>query len=403
MARVLLVTLGTGPSVEHGIAYSINTHRPDRVIFFATQESEATRPKVEAHLNIQPQIEAVLIRDENDPDHVYKEACKILRTLDREEVFVDFTSGTKSMSAGLVAAALAEGVRELIYVSGQRREGRVISGTERVITFTPAEMLADRLKREVMQLFNARLFSGALGLIEQGLQEIHIVEHRRDLEELRVLCLAYQAWDWFDHKKAHEHFEKIDRVLIERWSEQIARNKGWVAQIAKELQPNAPITERYSEKLLIDLWLNAQRRMEEGHWIDAVARLYRLVELIAQFRLARQHRLDTGALDASNLPEPLRSKYEGLRDERGRVRLGLKQAYELLAELHDPLGHCHDEQLQGVLQQRNESIAGHGLCAVTEESCRRLAERVRELLSKVIPDWEEKAEQGCFPHLRKDP
>lgn len=400
MARVMLVSLGTGPSVEHGIAYSIRTHRPDRVIFFVTAESEATLQKVKELLTEQPSIEQISISNGDNLDDIYQQACHKLRLLRGEEVFVDFTSGTKAMSAGLVAAAIAEEIRQLVYVSGTRStDGRVISGTEQVITLRPAEILADQLKRQVIAFFNKKLFSAALKLVEQGLAEVHLPEHRRDLEELKVLCFTYQAWDWFNHLQAAEHFRNVNREMIARWSEQIAHNKGWVTQIASKLKPDVPIKERYLQELLIDLWLNAQRRMEEGHWIDAVARLYRLVELIAQSRLARQHGLDTGALDTANLPRPLRSKYEGLRDERGRGRLGLKQAYELLVELHDPLGRCYDEHLQGVLQKRNESIAGHGLHPVTEDDCRGLAERVRELLGKVIADWEEKAQRGRFPSL----
>lgn len=404
--RILLISLGTGPSVEHGIAYSIKNHRPDRIIYFATEQSIPMKSKVEALLGgFVPESEIVKIADGDDPNTIYRQACDVLNKLGRgdrtiEHVYVDFTSGTKAMSAGLFAAALAYGVSNLIYVSGQRGlDGRVISGTERVITFSPGEIFADRLRHQIIELFNSRLFSAVLQLIEQGLQEIHIPERRHELEELKKLCLAYQAWDWFAHQEAQKHFEKIDKPIIERWGEQIARNKGWVAQIAGRLHHDMPLRERYSEQLLIDLWLNAERRMTEGHWIDATARLYRLVELIAQFRLARQYELDTGKIDVTKLPESLRSKYNGLRDQRGRVKLGLEQAYQLLAELNDPIGQCYDEVVRGTLQARNKSIAGHGLEPVTKEVCRRLEERVRELLAQVIPPWEEQAQQGRFPIL----
>lgn len=407
IVRVLLVSLGAGPSVEHGIAYSIKHHRPDRIIYFATEQSIPTRGKVEALLSgFMPEGEIVKIADGDDPNNIYRQACEVLNKLRKEgstieqDVYVDFTSGTKAMSAGLFAAALAYGVSNLIYVSGQRGpDGRVISNTERVITFPPTEIFADRLRRQIVELFNVGLFSAALQLIERGLREIHIPERRHELEELQRLCLAYQAWDWFDHREAAKFFDEIDKAVIAKWGEQIGQNKGWVNQIAKGLQPNALITERYSEKLLIDLWLNAQRRLVERHWIDAVARLYRLTEFIAQFRLARQYSLDTGALDVTKLPEPVQSKYKRLCDERGRVKLELKKAYELLADLGDSVGQQYDEKLQGALRARNDSIAGHGRTPVTEEDCRRLAERVRELLSHVMPNWEEEAQQGCFPTL----
>lgn len=403
--RVLLVSLGTGPSVEHGIAYSLRTHRPDRVVYFATDQSVPTKDKVEALISdLALTSEIVKLSDGDDPNEIYRQACDLLNKLGgegvklTEDVFVDFTSGTKAMSAGLFAAALAYDVHHLIYVSGRRgSDGRVISGTERAISFSPSEIFADRLRRQIVTLFNARLFGAALRLIEQGLREIHMPGHRQALEDLRKLCLAYRAWDWFDHPHAAQHFDKIDKDVIARWGEQIGNNKGWVVQIAKGLQTDAPIAGRYSEKLLLDLWLNAERRMEEGHWVDAVARLYRLTELIAQFRLARSYGLDTGALDVASLPESVRLEYEQRRDESGRVRLGLKEAYELLAKLNDPLGQSYSE-LQGVLQARNDSIGGHGLLPVTEDNCRKLAERVRGLL-KVIPNWEEKTQQGRFPIL----
>jgi len=391
MARVMLISLGTGPSVEQGITYSIKTHRPDRVIFFATAQSAPTQAKVEGLLAEQIPMETIYISDGDDPNEIYREACSKLRELRQEEVLVDFTSGTKAMSAGLVAAALAQGIKQLVYVSGQRGpDGRVISGMEKVLTLKPAEILADRLKHQVILFFNKRLFGAALQLIAQGLEEIQAPPHRRDLEELKKLCLAYQAWDWFDHRQAHEYFQNIDRELIQRWSEQIAQNKGWVAQIARA---------DLSEDQLIDLWLNAQRRMEEGHWMDAVARLYRLTELIAQFRLRRQHGLESGNLDVSKLPEALQEKYNQLRDEKGRIKLGLRQDFELLAELGDPLGKHYDHRLEGALQARNESIAGHGLKPVSREDCERLAEQVRALLRVVVPDWERQARQGQFAQL----
>ncbi len=400
MARVMLIALGTGPSVEQGIASSIKVHKPDRVIFFATPQSESTKSKVEGLLAERPLIEMVPIGDGDNLDEIYRAACTKLQELWQEEVFVDFTSGTKAMSAGLVAAALAKGVKQLVYVAGQRgSDGRVISGTERVLTLKPAEMLADRLKQQIIMLFNKRLFGAALQLVDQGLEEIHLPEHQRDLEELKILCLAYQAWDWFDHRQAAELFQKINKEVISRWSEQIATNKGWVCKLARNLKLDAPIKERYPQELLIDLWLNAQRRLEERDWVDAIARLYRLTELIAQYRLS-QRGFDASRLEIDQLPQELQPKYKILRDEKGRVKLGLEQAYKLLTELGDPLGQRYDQGLADALRARNESISGHGLQPVAEEDCRKLSQAIKDLMDLVIPEWGKQERQVQFAQLR---
>jgi len=49
--------------------------------------------------------------------------------------------------------------------------------------------------------------------------------------------------------------------------------------------------------LIADILNNARRRMKEGKYDDAMARLYRTVELIAQYRLKMKYEIDTSDVD----------------------------------------------------------------------------------------------------------
>lgn len=57
----------------------------------------------------------------------------------RDDIYLDFTSGTKAMSVGAALAAYLNKCRTMVYIGGSERDkdtGRVISGTEVVMTFT---------------------------------------------------------------------------------------------------------------------------------------------------------------------------------------------------------------------------------------------------------------------------
>ncbi|OQA17126.1 MAG: CRISPR-associated protein (Cas_Cas02710) [Chloroflexi bacterium ADurb.Bin360] len=170
-----------------------------------------------------------------------------------------------------------------------------------------------------------------------------------------TFCRAFDAWDRFDHSQA--------RTLLETYHEQYESLWRFLKLLSSPKPGYAPV---------LDLLNNAQRRAARGRYDDAVARLYRAIEMLAQIRLKqREPSLEASDLQVNLLPEALRSKYEALREpaERGKIRLGLRQDYDLLAELSDPLGNVYQglsERLLQALLCRNESILAHGQKPITQ-------------------------------------
>jgi CRISPR-associated protein (TIGR02710 family) len=135
--------------------------------------------------------------------------------------------------------------------------------------------------------------------------------------------------------------------------------------------------------------------------VDAVARLYRLCELIAQFRLWHQHEIDTSDVDMSKVPESVKEKLERYRNEKGKVQIPLQTSYELLAALGDEIGEEWDNpELKHAISARNCSIAAHGLEPVSDEVAEKLKGAVEPLLRKVVPDLGRQIPNAEFPSLQ---
>ncbi len=406
----MVITVGVGRGIESAITLSIKNANPDFVVFLVTDKSRQTLEQVRQYAQENsiplPTYEEQLVEDENDVQKAYEAAVKAIQRLRQEgiepaNITVDYTTGSKPMSAGALYAAIMEGCASVVYVTGQRDEetGRVISGTEQFLSASPNRLFARRVRAEAVRLFNACQFAAAEKVIDNFLRPFppdRVSQLFPDLDELRRLCRAYSAWDAFDHVEAKEAFDAIDKTVMERWSQKIAENKGWVNQITRALQSD-DLSQRLCPQLLVDLWANALRRLQESRFIDAVARLYRLTELIAQFRLWRCYKIDTSDVDVSKVPEEMRVELEAKRDEKGKFKVAMDAAYRLLKALGDELGHEYEKPaLRDALRHRNESIAAHGLNPVTDQTAKRLKEAIEPLLRKVVPELDRLLARATF-------
>src|SRR5207248_7955145 len=100
--------------------------------------------------------------------------------------------------------------------------------------------------------------------------------------------------------------------------------------LRKLVEDNSP-----SMQHVVDLLANARRRKAEGRIDDAVARLYRAIESLAQVALAQRYQINnTKQVLLERVPEPLHGQWISRADE-GMVFLGLQDAYALLDGLGD--------------------------------------------------------------------
>ena len=304
MKKALIITVGVGvgenrekatDSLAHGIAFSIRNSNPNKICFVVTNESkEITFPAIKEYVKDLPEYEFMILneKEKDDTEEVYKRIREKIENYQNEgyDVVVDFTSGTKAMSSGAVLAG-AEKNCNLKYIAGEREKGVVVKGTERTVEISPVYFFINRQEESVKRLFNLYQFNSCIELIE----EVKRITAKREIiemiEKYEKLANAYSMWDKFNHSEALEILNNVGREF------NIGENKKFLNLLNKA---------KWKEEFLIpDLLNNAKRRIEEGKYDDAVARLYRCIEMIAQYRLKSKYGLDASNIDTWNLKADL--------------------------------------------------------------------------------------------------
>ncbi|RME25747.1 MAG: TIGR02710 family CRISPR-associated protein, partial [Candidatus Zixiibacteriota bacterium] len=302
-ATILVMTVGGSPE---GQAVSLRAHCPRQAFFIVSKKSRDNIKAIleQAGLPSLPH-ELVLTDDPSDLARCF-EACN--RALDMAEgvsgdLIADPTGGTKLMSAALALACADRGAT-MSYVSGERDKGglgTVQSGTETVLhSAHPFDLIARAAKQRLVTEFNAYRFESA-ALICRDLKRQSSARTGHVFGGLLKLCEGYAEWERFNHHVARQklasglnHFERYQTDLGahgERLRPLLASVRENVAYLDTLSSPS----HLYSLDRAVDLCANAHRRIEEDKYDDAVARLYRALEMIAQARFVERFgdQLDT--------------------------------------------------------------------------------------------------------------
>ncbi|MCM8765048.1 MAG: TIGR02710 family CRISPR-associated CARF protein [Candidatus Omnitrophica bacterium] len=410
MSKAMIVTVGTGKyrkDIASAICKSIDHHNPEEIIFVCSEKSETeTMPYIQCDGKIKnKKYSCELLSDENDLEKIQFECGiiikKVLTIWTPDEIIVDYTSGTKAMSAGLILSAIENGIGSISYIAGERNsEGRVISGKERIISFYPNEIYARKLFSEAIRSFNRYRYDLAIQLLGRARELLREEKFCEKINFLMDLAKAYYFWDRFELKEAFDLLRNLsESSLCSEWG--IKNKVGLHTQIVHEENKN-----KFCEKRIADLFLNARRRHEEKKYDDAVARLYRLLEYIAQFQIAsmglyhqENNGFDTNKLALNKIPENLRVKYSEM--------IGLEKSYELLNDLGDRLGtkiyselKKKNSDLKKLLSIRNNSILAHGFSPVTEEISAKLLDVIKGMISEIFPIFDSLLKKIDFPEIK---
>ena len=389
------MTVGTGrrdeesiTSLAHGLLVSITHYNPDRIVFFGSKESPATIESLKKQYYenrgevLNHEFVTIDKIDEFDEcfDRFKDEICK----KEDYEVVIDYTSGTKTMT---MSAAICSVLyhKKLNLVAGKRGEnGIVVQGTEKIVEQSLYSAYDKLLFDRVKKLVNSYRFGEAKSVLNQ----IVILDKKEKYEQL---IDAYDLWDQFDHKEAF-------RILVEISDTQFSQNKSFLGRLNR--------VENYETLILVDLINNASRRIEEGKYDDAVARLYRAIELIAQIKLAEEglDDLSEGKFTIEELKErkvDIR-RYLVYADDKGRLKLGLAKKFKLLGDMgweEADTVYLGNNKLKDLLKKRNSSILAHGLEPVEKETANELFDEVKKHAKIVLPELDDLIEEARFPTL----
>lgn len=391
----LLMTVGTGIGSDpedarlrliRSCRFVINSYHPAHIIFFCSSESRGLVTEI-AHASkilngiIPPHHEICLIEDPNDFDHCFEIIYGVCSLFQEFETVIDVSSGTRSM---IMAASIASFLTrsQVAHVTGEKHAGLVVPGTEKIreMTLFPAY---DRLRfHEAIAQFNNNHYGNALELLN-GISALA----ERDM--YYTVFSAYYFWDKLNYSEAFRYLQHandlsdaipFNRIFLQTMIELEGKEDAGLSKI----EQSRVRQEKYLF-ILVDLLNNAKRRIDGERYDDAIARLYRVVELLSQVLLLNWSIDDIeGKIHFTDLRKILHNKkdislYARRADRKGVIRIGLRSKFMLLDDLGMDGAGSYYEHLEPFLRIRNDSILAHGLSPVRGDIARKMWQEVYDV------------------------
>jgi len=400
LEKILFLTVGGRPDP---LVTAIETLKPDIVVFVCSQKTEsskeASRDKLPCILeetkrrglvfSWEEEVIDVLPDDFDDcVEKIHRKLQEIKERYPSGKICADFTGGTKTMGSALVWVAVEENL-DLYLTTGKRMDlNKVVPGTQKTRRIPIYKVQLRHIERMVESYLNSFDFRAAERTITEALGEYAFpIDEREKLEKWANILSAFRLWDEYHSLKAYEllsAYKEIPEVrrYIFDWEEVIvdrARLSTDFMEKLKNSKPSIPYDRRMPKYMIVwDLILNGERCARRERFDEATARLYRALEAFAQLRLKIEYDIDTGNVELDKTHEILRVEYEKMRDSRGKIRIGLKEAYRLLLAKGDIVGQKfeHRKQLSEVLERRNKSVLAHGFDSITKEEYEAMKEEV---------------------------
>jgi hypothetical protein len=384
MAPLLILTVGTGTAGAHsnvaeGLANTIRLVGPRKFWLIPSVSEKSTpvadliREMVADLSSFAPWSETARYHAIANHDDIH-ECRRLVREVivaakrelrPGESLIVNPTSGTKQMSAGATLAALDEEVDQISFTSGERVDGVVKTGSEKVQSFDLRGFLFQRDLKIADELFRHGAFHAAARVLK-GYPQAEALRARET-----ALCL--HEWQRMNYAKAATHAAKFSedlRVHLKNLSE----------------------TDALGASALGDLLAGADELLHWGDCEEALARYYRGAEQAAKVRLAEAHSIrppyrqeDIIAL----LPPGYRLAQDFQRGQprNGIILLTAQRTWEVLDTCQDPMAASYfaDQPLRDGLNRRNESMYGHGQAPVEAPHVQSVANSLRRLLGQHLP------------------
>ena len=402
------MTVGIGrdnpDKLANALYEAVVQSRADLIVFFVSKDSikmidlikEIYRMKKNKEFDY---YKYVLVEKYDDFDYCFELISSEIIKLEKMgyDILISFNSGTKTMS---VTSALVGALfdKQLMFLNAKRGEDNFFKGgTESLRPLNLYRYKDTLLVDKIMNLFNDNRFDAAKTLLDEVSYDAMNKELFRDIFD------AYYYFDNVQFDKALDKLENKNKLLESEYDDfklQLNENVGALNIIKKKGNDRCYY-------ILASILNNAKRRFDEKKFDDAVARLYRSLELIAQIQLYKKYGIDTSNVDVDILEKNnINSKFvKMLKNKKGAKKISLRQDYELLTYYDDDLGKFYDKnekEMKSLLSYRNHSILAHGLVSLDDKKFSKLNKKVFEFARILKPDIDYYIEKTKFPKFKID-
>lgn len=412
MARkkvALLMTVGTGvgenkekarAGLANAMLRSIISRNPDIIKFFGSEESKYTVDALKdlylETFNEELDFDEYIQIDEIDSFKKYFSSIKsyVTELEDEYYIVIDYTYGTKTMtmSAAMVSMACR---KELIFVSGERENGIVVKGSEQVQNQNLFPIYDSLLLEKIEDAFNANRYETAKSLLSE------LIDPKINKEAYYKLIKSYSYFDDVNYVEAFDYFDYP--LFCKEWPE---LNEDFLNNYKSLKILNKQTQGQKIYYVLASLINNARRRYEENKFDDAIARLYRSLELIGQIKL-EENGIDSSDIDLDrlkelNIDEKFINNLNSLKASDGKIKIGLIKDFELISFLDDDLAKFYAEnnkRIQNIVKFRNSSILAHGMEAKSAEEYFEFKDIVLKAANVLNPKINEYIKDTTFPEF----
>lgn len=386
MPRALLISVGGSPDP---VIYSLNEHRPDHVWFLCSEQTLGDASKIYRDLILEfPEWNLVMETIKVDRFEELGPCYQSLRReiplllskhrIQPENVIVDYTGGTKTMSAALVLAAM-DHFRSFSYIGGHQREkggkGVTIAGKERVFfSSNPWAELAVREVERARDLWRAAHFDAAAEVLQ-----IASKQHPQAFlfETIALVARALAERHRLDFASALKTLSEAEKRLPALFDGRNDTGLSHFVEKTKLLCAKCAKKDSSSSVLLDELLDNTLRTASQNRFEDAAARLYRCLEMQLQIWLFETSKGVFKSGRTSTPKEQLEPIYQSCDRIRvhpgfGDIRLGMEDIIHLLHHLGDPrvealmrdLQLGNNGRVRNAANTRNSGILAHGVEAI---------------------------------------
>lgn len=421
------------------IVLNMKLFQPDRILFLYTKQTEKVLNKIVRYCGLEPDTYEKSRVSGTDPLDIYREIKRYYLEWNKpEKIYIDFTGGTKAMSA---AAAMAGALIDiqLVYVGTNdyltdfRKPN---PGSETLFYINnPLAVFGDLEIEKAFALFEKYNYAGAqerLAVLKENIPDPNI---RQQLNFVYLLSKSYEAWDALDFVPAYEYMSTLNKqlrrdrtthqkFLIMDFYTQLQKQEtilGYLKDIPALIQQkkNADILKKkeFITALMFTMCQNGLIREQQEKYDMATLLFYRLLEMIEQRRLSVYHlfvsKMDykKAAYNTRQTPEfaglSPDARYEKLREKVHTIRkqlfgkggrylpeqVSLLEGFVLLYALGDPIvfdtgtnkegqGIRKLGQIRKMVFLRNHSIFAHGLGPVGFQDFTKFKDFVLELFEK---------------------
>lgn len=355
---------------------------------------------------------------EFDADKCYEFFESLFRPRFREgcsakNFIIDFTHGTKAMSAALYAVGMRYRISDFHYIQRNNdKDGNLIDG-ETVKNSDASYARGLSVLDQCKTLFKAWQFSAATALlsIEKPKKTL-----KQTFEHVKMLAGFYSAWDRLDYKTAAENCPVFEMPLFGFATSSAVQN--WIKTLAKpivepdeknfEVLPQSVLNENAETALnmMIDLYANGLRRLEAGQYEDAGIRAYRIAEMMGQYYLFKAGYISNHMSSSDSTVHAFAENIHLRKNEKADIYppFGRKQVIEFL----DYIKHPKVEYLRSIdtkIAERNNSILIHGYASRVKDIqdlkniFNSLTEQLRQLSAE---EWLSKKNTALFMNNFKD-